>query len=614
MKRYIFILILTWMNISCSNFLEEYSQDLSKVENYTDLDELLIGDGYWRPGRAYFANSILRVDEPYLMSVHLMCDETEIFRKVNNADVLNIRDKFFGWITWQRQVGIDFKETKIDREDTDWNELYKRINIVNQVIAQIDQQSADGEKEQLEKLRIKGEAYFLRSIYYFTLVNMYAKPFDPVTASKEPGIPVKLSQKIEDKEFISEPLEKVYAIILADLKEARECLRQTPVKNHPYRADIVAAHLLTSRVYLYMQDWQNAKNYADSVIVRKGELENLNNWNAADETNFLSRSSVETIFSMGGHLLAPALYSTNGQNAWGQMLRYPAYTISKDLVDLYGEKNDQSDLRRGIYIRQITPMISNVPSAPVWVLGKVDGPRSFKNGTVACEVSDFYLMRVAEAYLNAAEAAAQLGKTTDAVQLLKYLRQNRMSKDIVSYGEGANLIQFIREERERELCLEGHRWFDLRRYMVDRQYPFSKKIEHYYTDFNSKVTDPNTGLKYQTLSYVLEANDPAYTLSLPKEVTDFQNTLPSVERPERMGFVYNEYEGVNMREQGYNDGLKGGKAVGAADKSAGKDFVADNKNPCFYDYLNKEYSVFKIYIDEYTRGFKTGYVEGYGDK
>ena len=29
---------------SCSDFLEEYSQDLAKVESWRDLDEVLLGD------------------------------------------------------------------------------------------------------------------------------------------------------------------------------------------------------------------------------------------------------------------------------------------------------------------------------------------------------------------------------------------------------------------------------------------------------------------------------------------------------------------------------------------------------------------------------------------
>ena len=414
--------VLFLLTVSCSGFLEEYSQDLSKVEGFTDLDELLIGDGYWRPGKAYMSGSILRVDNFYLMTLHLMSDETEIFRKVNNADRLNIQNNFYGWLTWQRQVGIDFKGTTIAAEDIDWNELYKRINIVNQIIAEIDEQAIANDKERMERIRIKGESYFLRAMYYFTLVNMYARPYNPETAATEPGIPVKLSQQIEDKEYESEPLTRVYGTILEDLKVARECLKQTPVKNHPYRADIVAAHLLTSRVHLYMQDWQNAWNYADSVMCRKNELEDLNAWELDKTSNFLSRSSVETIFSMGGHLLAPALYSTDATNVWGDVLRYPAFTISQDLVQLYGNDDDNNDLRRGIFIRQMTPMIGGVASSPVWVFGKVDGPSSFKNGTTAFEVSDFFLMRTAEAYLNAAEAAAQLGKLGEAVHYLQFLR------------------------------------------------------------------------------------------------------------------------------------------------------------------------------------------------
>ena len=612
MRKYIYACVLFLLTVSCSGFLEEYSQDLSKVEGFTDLDELLMGEGYWRPGKAYMSGSILRVDNFYLMTLHLMSDETEIFRKVNNADRLNIQNNFYGWLTWQRQVGIDFKGTTIAAEDIDWNELYKRINIVNQIIAEIDEQAIANDKERMERIRIKGESYFLRAMYYFTLVNMYARPYNPETAATEPGIPVKLSQQIEDKEYESEPLTRVYGTILEDLKVARECLKQTPVKNHPYRADIVAAHLLTSRVHLYMQDWQNAWNYADSVMCRKNELEDLNAWELDKTSNFLSRSSVETIFSMGGHLLAPALYSTDATNVWGDVLRYPAFTISQDLVQLYGNDDDNNDLRRGIFIRQMTPMIGGVASSPVWVFGKVDGPSSFKNGTTAFEVSDFFLMRTAEAYLNAAEAAAQLGKLGEAVHYLQFLRKHRVKSDNGSYGEGENLVQFIRDERQRELCLEGHRWFDLRRYTVDSHYPFSKKITHYYTDFNSKNVDPSTGLKYQTFRYVLEKNDPAYTLALPKEVTDFQNTLPSVERPERFGTVYNEYESIDMEALGHNDGYQGGLEIGKMDKKGGKNFDDSNKNPSYSLYQNKEYAVFTTYAQAYAEGFKAGYSEGYG--
>ena len=131
-----------------------------------------------------------------------------------------------------------------------------------------------------------------------------------------------------------------------------------------------------------------------------------------------------------------------------------------------------------------------------------------------------------------------MGNSGEAVSLLQQLRSRRVRTDNANYGTGGELVQFIRDERERELCLEGHRWFDLRRYMVDAQYPYSKEITHYYTDFNAEA-DPTTGSEYVTTVYTLAENDPAYTLALPKEVTDFQPDLSSVSRPDRPGTVHN---------------------------------------------------------------------------
>lgn len=603
MKRYIFICLLSWLTVSCSDFLEEYSQDLAKVESYTDLDELLIGDGYWYHSTAYNPSSYGVIDgDLYLMPLHLMSDETEKYRFYKD-DRLYLQDKFSGYITWQRQVGRDYKTGVINSEDRDWNELYKRINIVNQVIGEIDGQPEHNLKDALEKTRIKGEAYFLRAVYYFTLVNMYARPYVPATAEKEAGIPIKLTQAIEDKDYESASLSQVYSVILEDLTVARECLSQTTVKNHPYRADIVAAHMLTSRVYLYMQDWQQAYNYADSVIQRKGQLENLNNRDIADTTNFLNRSSVETIFTMGGHLLAPGLFGTDG-TSWGSKMIVPNYTIPAHLVEAYGPENDDNDLRRGIFIRKITPIIWDVPGTPVWVFNKVNGPRQYKNGRIACDVGDVFLMRTAEAYLNGAEAAAHLGNTAEATRLLKALRENRVKTETASYGtDEATLIDFVRKERERELCLEGHRWFDLRRYRVDSRHPFKKQIVHYYVDFQAGMDSD----KQQTLRYVLEEDgyEDNYTLALPKEVTDFQNTLASVSRRDIMGSVYNEWG--DLTALGREDGLKHGRLVGKEDSDAGLPSTPSSRNERYADGMQTDL----CNISEYSKAYQTAFAEGY---
>lgn len=144
-----------------------------------------------------------------------------------------------------------------------------------------------------------------------------------------------------------------------------------------------------------------------------------------------------------------------------------------------------------------------------------------------CDVSDNFLFRTSEAYLNLAEAAALGGDEATARRTLGELQAKRFRTPLTITESGNALIDLIREERQRELCLEGHRWYDLRRYTVCEQYPWSKSYRHAFTEFDMDQNPTRTRV------YELEENDEAYTLALPQEVMDFQNTISSNERPER---------------------------------------------------------------------------------
>jgi hypothetical protein len=72
-------------------------------------------------------------------------------------------------------------------------------------------------------------------------------------------------------------------------------------------------------------------------------------------------------------------------------------------------------------------------------------------------------------YLTAAEAAARLGETGEAIDYLLPLIAKRLDTSgynttvqLMGAMNNEQLIQEILDERARELAFEGHRWYDLR--------------------------------------------------------------------------------------------------------------------------------------------------------
>jgi hypothetical protein len=79
---------------------------------------------------------------------------------------------------------------------------------------------------------------------------------------------------------------------------------------------------------------------------------------------------------------------------------------------------------------------------------------------------DMFIIRIAEMYLIAAEASMQSGNMTEAVDYMNRLRTKRAipGKEAAMQIAASDMnIDFILEERGRELIGECLRWFDLKR-------------------------------------------------------------------------------------------------------------------------------------------------------
>lgn len=512
--KYLNILIC-FLGIGCSDFLEERSQDQNYIRSANDLEELLLGEGYMK----VYGSDVLDFQSSYYPWLHFMSDETQETDDDGGygwCRSYDTREAIFGYYTWQQRAGVDPTETAYRNESWTWDRLYYHINICNSVIENAKDLSKE-ESNTPKCQQVLGEAHFLRAAYYWILVNLYAKPYSPETASRDAGIPLKLTAFIEDKIYSRNSVEEVYRQIVQDLETSERYMTQGIHDESIYQIDSIGLFLFRSRVSLYMQNWEETEKYANKVIQARPELIDLNNFSGG----FLSKNGIETLFSMGGHSLISNI-----------RYEFKSFRVSDSLYNSYKE----NDNRKKIFFYKHNKFIGYTKLANLGSENdtlkasyyRTNYSTPYASQTV--EISDNFLLRTAEAYLNLSEALAYQNRDDEARNILKILQDKRFKPGYIpTVDSGKELVQAIREERRHELALEGHRWFDLRRYSVCKKYPESKTISQYFIVYENRTSFNIIERRF----YTLEAFDEGYTLGIPNEVIEFNTGMEQNPRPVR---------------------------------------------------------------------------------
>lgn len=86
------------------------------------------------------------------------------------------------------------------------------------------------------------------------LSNLYGWAYDAKNKGADKSVPLKLYEWVTEDKFSRATVGKVYDAIVKDLLGACENLRGVVQKNF-YRANALAAHVLLSRVDLYMENY-----------------------------------------------------------------------------------------------------------------------------------------------------------------------------------------------------------------------------------------------------------------------------------------------------------------------------------------------------------------------
>lgn len=514
MRNIVSILVCCIGIFGCGDFLKEQSKEYVYATSCADLNEVLIGEVYMtEEPQSIFSTEANNKFYPWL---HVMDDDVlEYAYSISSAlgygtSAAGCLRPFHGWY---REPLMD--ENGKYKDDATWIWFYKAINNANVVISQVNEFTSDPETV---RRQVEGETLFLRGAYYFLLSNIYAKPYTKSTARKDLGVPLKLSEYVEDKYYSRSSNEEVYQQIVADLKKAADDLAGIEQKTI-YRVNETAVRTLLSRVYLYMGEWQLALDECNKIMELGCHLWNLNNYkfgsSDSDRDFVISKSSPEVLFTQGGYsILNMVMEMPYSIPSW-------PYRVSGELMDLYYKYEGEgvTDLRAKAYFVEVNGS-GNYFSRKLRADGKNAG------------AWDTYVIRSAEVFLNKAEAEAMLDKTDAQTTLSDFLKcrfADGKIPNIVGLS-GESLVKFIREERRRELCFECHRWFDLRRYVVSPKYAETKVIEHKMYEMG--ITPPQIK---KSLFMKMDGTDAAWVMPIPDFELSFNKgeLQPNDERPDR---------------------------------------------------------------------------------
>jgi hypothetical protein len=324
-----------------------------------------------------------------------------------------------------------------------WTNAYDLISRANNVINALEGFSEAGVTE-AELNNLKGECLFLRALGYFDLVRFYGQQYS--SGTNNPGVPVVLETVIGKP--ARNTVGEVYTQVLSDLTAAEELIDAD--NNHGGAddkgwANQNAVRALLARVYLYMEDWQHAADYASDVIA-SGDYE------LYDTTSYTTWDNGGAWGTDAGSEVIFEVYGAEGNSSHGNW-EVISYIMSPEGYGDVGASEDVYNLYEDGDIRK--ELFTNSPDYPqaLWSL-KYPG----KSGNL--REDNIPVLRLGEMYLIRAEAILHGAAVNGVTAVDDY---NTLREPLGLDPEATVTLSDIYAERRRELCFEGHELFDLAR-------------------------------------------------------------------------------------------------------------------------------------------------------
>lgn len=373
---------------------------------------------------------------------------------VVHADILT--DQVQSVIGYTNQLGELYKWSYVsdNGEITGaWSAMYRVAVRASNIIDKLPE--LEGTVEELE--RIEGEARLARAIAHFDLVRAFAKSYTQSDPGQDLGVPIVDHFEVGQPE--RNTIQEVYDFILDEAAAARSLLDGIGINdNSSIYLTAAAADAFLARVHLYMGNWNDAVFHATRVIDPPNTF-SLTEDSASYADMFLYDEGSEVIFRIG---LTSSDYDGRyiGYNYYNKVQDKPTpdYIPADWILNNFAQ--DSSDYRFLVNFKNDStthgwawPLVWKYPGNPAF----------YGQSGVTTNANMYKMFRLSEMYLIRAESNSELGKENLALSDYNYLRSKRIRNYNDETYSGESLKEAIWDERQRELCFEGHHFFDLKR-------------------------------------------------------------------------------------------------------------------------------------------------------
>ena len=317
------------------------------------------------------------------------------------------------------------------------------------------------------------EARFLRAFQYWVLIDLYANPPFVTEASVIGGAPPPQASRSE-----------VFNYIETELK-AIEPNMPAPRSNEYGRADKAAVWALLARLYLNAQVYTGTARFPDAITYSKKVIDAgyslISNytWLMRADNNLNTSEFIFTINYDGLHtqgyggttfLTHACVGGSMPASSFGVGGGWSGTRTTKNLPNLFPDLTGAADKRSQFYTPGQNLEINNLTTFTdgLGVTKYKNITRTGANGS-SQDFSDIDmpLFRLSEMYLIYAEAVVRGGTGGDATTALGYInaiRTRAYTNTSGNISSGQLTLDFILDERARELYWEGFRRTDLVRY------------------------------------------------------------------------------------------------------------------------------------------------------